>query len=566
MRRFFTYAGLALTIGLASCSQDFLNKNPQGSLSDDKLANPEGLDVLLVGAYAPLDGWTGQGAAWQASASNWVYGDVIADDAYKGTDVGDQPQINPIERFQATPDNDYFLGKWRAVYEGIARANSVLRIAGITEGLDANALTQYQAEARFLRAHYHFEAKKMYDNVVFVDETMTTDEQLLIPNDKDVWPQIVADFQYAMENLPPAQDQTGRATKWAAQAFLAKAYMFQGNHAAAKPLLDGIMNEGPFDLFDCYHDNFNTANNNGIEAIFQVQNSVNDGAVGENGNWGDVLNYPYTGGPGTCCGFHQPSQNLVNAYQTDADGLPLLDSFNDSDVKNDVGIASTDAFDPHTGSLDPRLDWTVGRRGIPYLDWGNHPGQDWIRDQNYGGPYSPKKRVFYQSESGNTSTASGWAQGPNANNTNLIRYADVILWRAEVAVDEGDLSTALDLVNQIRTRAAGCVVENEDGTPAANYNVQPYASFPDADYAMKAVQMERRLELAMEGHRFFDLVRWGIAAQVMNDYLSVEATKRNYLTGASFVAGKHEYFPIPQQEIDLSFFNGEYQLKQNNGY
>jgi hypothetical protein len=245
----------------------------------------------------------------------------------------------------------------------------------------------------------------------------------------------------------------------------------------------------------------------------------------------------------------------------------LFDTFNSTNVTNDQGLESSEVFVPHVGPLDPRLDWTVGRRGIPYLDWGPHPGYSWIRDQSYGGPYSPKKHVFYQDEKTTGSTATGWAQGANANNYALIRYADVLLMAAEAEVEANNLPRAIELVNMVRARAANPAGFVQSGAlPAANYQVGLYTSFPSQDYAREAVRFERRLELAMEGHRFFDLVRWGIAAPVLNAYLTVEQTRRQYLQGATFTPGVNEFYPIPFEEIINSMVAGERTLTQNPGY
>ena len=215
----------------------------------------------------------------------------------------------------------------------------------------------------------------------------------------------------------------------------------------------------------------------------------------------------------------------------------------------------------------PRLDWTVGRRGIPYLDWGLHPGKTYVRDQAYGGPYSPKKHVMYRSDVG-TNTFAGNPR-LNANNYRMIRYSHVLLWLAEVEVELGNLEKARGYVNQIRRRAANPDgwVKKPDGTPAANYVIREYEQvWVDQAQARKAVQFEQRLEFGMEGHRRFDLVRWGIAAETLNAYYAVEGNKRAYLKGVTFVKGKHEYFPLPIQEILNSQVGGVPTLKQNPGY
>jgi hypothetical protein len=316
--------------------------------------------------------------------------------------------------------------------------------------------------------------------------------------------------------------------------------------------------------------------------------SVNDHADGINGNVGDILNFPfgflYGQQPGLCCGFFMPSQYLVNHFKTSpVSGLPDLDNFNVQDVKNDQGLKSSDPFTPYDGTLDPRLDWTVGRRGIPYLDWGLHPGKSWIRVQEQNGPYSPKKNSYYKSQEGLLTENTGWTNGVTANNVNLIRYADVLLWAAEVETETGSLDKAQDYVNIIRSRAAdpnGWVHTYLDpndpskgftNTVAANYFIKEYPpgyfATKGQDYARRAIYYERMLELGMEGHRFFDLVRWGIADKEINAYFLKEKTLRTYLNSAVFTKNKNEYFPIPQTEIDLSAgADGVRKMKQNPGY
>ncbi|GAB3937238.1 RagB/SusD family nutrient uptake outer membrane protein [Larkinella terrae] len=575
MRKITLFLFIVCCTIATSCSDKFLEVQPKAALSNTVLQNKAGINALLIGAYSLLDGWaTAEGAyrSYQSSGDNWVYGSVASDDAYKGTIAGDQPPISLIEQGNIQSDNIYFRGKWRGMYDGIARANDVLQNLPMAKDISEAESKQIVAESRFLRGHFHFELKKMYNMVPYIDDKTYSPSDLestKVPNTEDIWPKINADLQAAYDVLPATQTQKGRVTKWAAAATLAKAYLFQKKYAEAKTLLDAIVASGQYKLMPLYHDNFRAVTNNNAESIFEIEHSVNDGASGgENGNIGATLNYPYGGGGvTTCCGFFQPSQNLVNAFKTDANGLPMLDDFNKEDVKSDQGIESTAAFTPYDGQVDPRLDHTVGRRGIPFLDWGVHPGKLYVRDQAYGGPYSPKKHVMYRSDVGTNTFASN--PRLNANNYRMIRYSHVLLWLAEAEIEVGSLEKARDYVNQIRRRAANPdgFVKGTDGKAAANYVIKEYATaWTDKALARKAVQFEQRLEFGMEGHRRFDLVRWGIADVTLNAYYPAEAKKRSYLNGVTFIKGKHEYFPIPLQEILNSQKNGKATLTQNPGY
>ena len=575
-KRFFLLLSFFL---VSSCGENFLQKEPIAVVGDAQLSDKDGLIALLIAAYGQLDGLghDANQAIWSLGASNYVWGSVSSDNSYKGSEPGDQNAMTIIETFTITPSTEYLDEEWRGLYDGISRCNEVLRVAVVA--LDAGAITmeeyqQYVAEARFLRGHYHFDAKQEFGNIPYIDENVTNylkAGNVTSTGDYiNAWPMIEQDFVFAMENLPDhPQPQIGRANLWTAKTYLAKCYMWQGKLGSAKPILDDILDNGPYSLVDNFHDNFRISTNNNTEGIWEYQASVNDGSLGLNGNWADVLNFPM-GGPGGCCGFHQPSINGVNAFQTDGNGLPLLDTFNNSDVVNDMGIESSDPFVEHTGPLDPRLDWSIGRRGIPYLDWGDFPGKNWIRNQSFGGPYAPIKNIYYLFEEGINTDIGGWSPGASANNVRMIRLAHVILWRAEVAAEEGDLVKATELVNRIRARADNFHVQEggveDDGThtnDAANYDVREYSLFPNQDYAWKAIKFEHRLEFFMEGFRFFNLVRWGDAATVLNAYIEKEKTHRSYLQGASFTAGKNEYFPIPQRQINIV---GPEVLKQNPGY
>ena len=569
-----------------SCNKK-LDQPVLGLLEESDIMNSKGVEGLLIGAYALLDGYSGdtygQTGWWGSAASNWIYGSICGGEAYKGSEPWDQEQINSIETFKPSATSDYLASKWQAVYGGVQRANDVLRMMRKAKDIKPADTPLIRAEALFLRAHYHFEAIKMWRNVPFVDESVTYVEgNYRLPNDKLIWLEIENDLKYASDNLPPTQgNAVGRANSYAAKALLAKVYMFQGiaKYGEAQVLLNDLIQNGmtaggeKYDLVN-YADNFNPATKNNAESVFAVQMSVNDGSVNlntpGNGNAGDVLNFPYGTRPGICCGFFQPSQYLVNHFRTDDKGLPNLDNCNLTDVKNDQGLQSSDPFEPDAGYLDPRLDWTVGRRGIPYLDWGVHPGNNWIRNQINGGPYTPIKNVYYKAQEGLYNDIGFWMKGVVANNVNLIRFADVLLWAAEVEIEIGSLDKAREYVNRVRERAGRQTgwVKNDTGAfapYAANYNIGLYEEvWTDREHARKAVRYERMLELAMEGQRFFDLVRWGIADIEMNCYFEKEKQNRSYMADAKFEKNCDEYFPIPQPQIDLSAgADGIPKMKQN---
>ncbi|WP_295668567.1 RagB/SusD family nutrient uptake outer membrane protein, partial [uncultured Mucilaginibacter sp.] len=316
---------------------------------------------------------------------------------------------------------------------------------------------------------------------------------------------------------------------------------------------------------------------NNSESVLQINFSVDDSSLPNNSNLGETGVSPvgYGSFADVTYGYwKQPSFSLVNAFKTDANGLPLMDAggndlSNTDNMKNDDGIPSATAFVPYQGNVDPRLDWTVGRRGVPYLDWGVDAGQDWVADQSFGGPYLNIKNMFTSAEQGvgfGGIISEYYYVGNSAVNYNIIRYADVLLWAAEAEVEVGSLDQARTYVNMVRQRALSgsqVPIDNTSGSPSANYKIGLYTAFADQNFARNAVRYERRLEFGMEGHRFFDLVRWGIADTYLNSFLQTEKTRNvgSVLSSASFTKNKNEYFPIPQQEIIL-----DPHLKQNPGY
>ena len=554
---------LLAVLTLVACSEEFLDAPAQGALDADILSDQNGVEAALIATYSLLDGWA-QFGGWAAGGSNSVFGSMASDDAYKGSEPGDQQPMTDVELYQWSTGNvdGYFNDKWRVLYEGVARANATITLMNSVEDVPASDKQRIEGEARFLRSHYHFEAYKVWKNIPYYTEA---DEDFRKSNvETDAMPLIIEDMQAAIDLLPESQDQVGRVNKWTAKAYMGKIKLWANDLSGAESLLDDVVNNGPYDLRDCFHDVFSASEENGPETVLAYQASSNDGdGGGENGNRNDRLNFPHSGSPFGCCGFHQPSQNLVNAFKVKADGTPFLDgSFNDADV------TATDL-------VDPRLDWTVGRDDVPFLDWGLHK-PEWIRDRAWAGPYSPKKNIYEQGTG--VGSQVGWAPYQlHSMNMHLLRYADVILMLAEIKADNGDLERARELVNMIRMRAGNCaqgpdgvaveVPIDDAGITWATYKVEPYAtSFASKEEALAAVRMERRLELAMEGHRFFDLRRWGIAKQVLNDYIEVEKTKRNYLTAAAPYEDRHDLYPLPIQQIELSQVDGADRLVQNPGW
>jgi starch-binding outer membrane protein, SusD/RagB family len=563
---------VAIALIIGSCGKSFLNVKPVGSLSQDILATKDGVNAMLVGCYSELDGKSATWG-WGASAINWIYGDCRAAMASKGSDGADQPNINSIQTYSEIATNDYLNQQWKQLYDAIVRCNKTIVITN--QALTAGAITQDEAtgfleQAKVLRGWYHYQAWRMWGGKIpYLDENA---DYKTVGNDADVRTQIIADLTEGTK-LPVDMKQIGRFNKTVSEILLAQAMMqMNQDYAGALTLLTDAKtsgkkpNGGDIGLAPTFGEIFDCANRNGIESIYTVQYSVNDGSTGNNGGYDAVLNFPYKGGasPGGCCGFYCPTQEYVNSFRTSA-GLPLLDfSYNTgtNPVKDDEGLAASAPFTPDAGPLDPRLDWSVGRRGIPYWDWGIMTGLDWIRDQSYSGPYCTKKQVYKKSQNGTMNDNGGWTGGFTANGYRMIRYADLLLLIAECQIETGDLPGAFANINAVRNRAANAAgfVMNLDGTaPAANYVINPYPSasaypFDTKENAEIALRMERKLELGMEGHRWFDLNRWGITQTECNRILTYMKglSYGPSLYGTSTAGANCNIYPIPQRQIDLS--------------
>lgn len=544
----------------AACSSDFLEKTPQGELSGPQLETPEGVEGLLIGAYGLMNGnVNGTWGNYSSAPSQWLFGEVGADNAHKGSNNGDQPNMNQVELHQISSTNDNTEILWNRYYEGVARCNNTLRVLKAVQAsnnkLGEGRAKEVEAEAKMLRAHYYFFLRRAFKDVPYVDENVATADAVTVPNDTDIYPKIEEDLKFAIANLPltKPKGEVGRSDRLAAQAYLGKVYLYQKKYPEALVLFNTVIAAKPGIVSMPFADNFDVTKENGPESIFAAQHSINPDGGGDNANVGDMLGGFYGTAPVNCCGFYQPSFDLVNAYRVTGAGLPMLDnSYRVNPFKSDFGLtgdAKTNYVVDKTLAVDPRLDYTVGRRGVPYRDWGLMAGDPWIRDPAYAGPFVGVKHMIEQAQFSGQAVAGGLQI--TGLNVNIIRLADVYLMAAECNIEAGALGEALRLVNLIRERAALLPARQISGSPAAAYKVSQYTAFPNADFARNAVRFERRLELAMEGHRFYDLVRWGIAKQTIESYSAFEGAILSSFANIVFDE-KDSYFPIPQQQIDRS--------------
>ena len=560
----YIIAALA-TVGACKKALDY---TPTGVLSSSDLTSGTAADGLVTAAYASI----GNGDMIGPIYSNWAYGSVRSDDAYKGGGgTGDVGEVDALEHYNlVTPTMGSFVTRtWQNLFKSISRANSAMRSLNVLTDAAFPQKKLRMAELRFLRAHSYFTMKLLYKNIPVFDETASGDDILKVSNtlaNEEAWNKIAADFQYAIDNLPATQPEIGRASKLSAQAYLAKLRLYQAYTQDASHKVTGIsqarlqevvtltqavISSGRYALSPDIADDFLPETENGPESVFAIQFTVNDGTTAGRMSYEDGLNYPHGAPQYGCCGFHAASQNLVNAHTTDANGLPNFTTFN-----NTVANLSQ-------ATVDPRLDHTVGIDGHPYKYDNTKPfSNSWIRD---AGVYGNFHTMRYQQLA---TSGSYFKLGPfmgTAKNYDILRYDDVLLMQAEAYIELNQPALALPLINQIRRRAAASTgrLKKADGSFPSNYNVKEYAAAGWTQaYARTALQWERRLEFATEGARFFDLVRWGIAEPVLNAYINIEKTRRPFLATAKFTAGRDEYLPIPQSEI--TFTNGLY--KQNPGY
>lgn len=584
LKNIFTIAlaGLALS----ACSDDFLENKPQGSLSDGNMNDPSAVDLLVNGAYATFGcRYADSNAPHLFPVTNWSYGEVRADNAYKGgggeTDLW---EIHDMETSRIQPNNGFLDGKWFNVYCGISRCNSAIRaLRKVDESQNKNKASRI-AEVRVIRDHWYFELVRLFNRIPYMDIDLPENDYTSVRNDEftrdEHLDRIANDLLEAANDLPDSQSEIGRINRRIALAYAAKVKLYQAyeqdpqtnavtgiNRTLLQEVVDLIDGIQGYDLLADFQQLDLLEYENGPESVFAIQFSKDDGSSGVGRiNWSMLLNsMTGPGCPWQGDGFFLPSQDLINAYQTDADGLPVFDYQNRPDYGKVVfdsnggySLGNTD------GNVDPRLDFIIGRPTIRYKTFEERACGLWVRNSDVYG-YNNTKRFWLSPES--KDAEQGWPWGASALNWQIIRYADLLLYKAEALIELGGngLEEARTLINRVRARAMNSSYVKDFDDPskdAANYKIGLYpAAGWTQDYARQALRTEMRLEKAMEGERFFDLVRWGIAKETMNNFFAAEKDNRIYYQNVSFETGE-EYFPIPVAQYNFS--GGIY--VQNPGY
>ena len=563
----YIICAISVICGFTACNSFLDEHTPQGVLSDEQVKTPENAEAMVVSAYAIFT----SAEDINSSFSMWNF-DVRSDDAYKGGNgTSDGDVFHQLEVQQGVLTTNWNINDmWVRLYNCISRVNSAIALLNTT-GDDFKMKSQRLAEMKFLRAYAHFLLKRLYKNIPFVvDENLTYQQYNELSNTEytndEGWQVIIDDLMEAYNTLPATQEDKGRPTKAAAAAFLAKVYLYKAYRqddaksnqitSIDKTDLEKVIEFTNPTLFANYdlekdiHNNFRPEEQyeNGIESIWAIQYSRNDGSTYGNLNWSYGLIPPnIPGATDGGCDFYKPSQNLVNAFHTGDNGLPLLDNFNQK------------KYDKATDNADPRLFLTVGMPGLPYMFNKNFMMEEtsiWSRSNGLYGYYVTLKQNVDPALIGEyLIKGSYWASSMNRI---VFRYADVLLMRAEAYAQLGDADKAIALVNQIRSRAAGStqMISGYQGSYGVKMYVANYKGSFSKEDVIKIVKMERRLELAMESERFFDLVRWGDAATVLNKYYAEEIGSCAIYSNAHFTANKDEYLPIPFSQIAAS--NGHY--------
>ncbi|MGX8696095.1 MAG: RagB/SusD family nutrient uptake outer membrane protein, partial [Prevotella sp.] len=440
---------LICLLGVVSTScNSMLDTVPQGQFTAEQL-DESSVEGLLASAYAGLEAhFYGNNEAFAGPSTNWIF-DVRSDDAYKGGGgTGMEENIHLLEVSEINSDNVSCLNKWQNNYYAISRVHNAMLAISQASGL-ANA-AQLMGELKTLRAWYYFDLIRIFNRIPYFTENddVNTKSNGEFTRDQ-IFGFIKRDLAEAIDVLPAQKSPAGRITKTTAQAIMAKVCAFTSSWDEVKTYADAVIQSGQYSLYPNFGDLSKIDHNNGSESIFALQTSTaNDNA---HINWSNLLNCTYSDGNlyGTGDDFFYGSQNLVNAFRTDANGLPLLDgTFNQVNVTAD-----------YTGSLDPRLDFTVGRIGMPWRGYTYTAG--WCRAFDTYGEYSNKKAWPAPDQA-----LAAWPWGANSLNFMFIRYADILLLKAEAlietasghnAAEDASLVEARALVNQVRQRAASSI-------------------------------------------------------------------------------------------------------------
>ncbi|WP_240740335.1 MULTISPECIES: RagB/SusD family nutrient uptake outer membrane protein [Duncaniella] len=548
--------------------------------------DPSAVDLLVNGAYATFGcRYADSNDPHLFPVTNWSYGEVRADNAYKGggseTDLW---EIHDMETSRIQPNNGFLDGKWFNVYCGISRCNSAIRaLRKVDESQNKNKASRI-AEVRVIRDHWYFELVRLFNRIPYMDIDLPENDYTSVRNDEftrdEHLDRIANDLLEAANDLPDSQSEIGRINRRIALAYAAKVKLYQAyeqdpqtnavtgiNRTLLQEVVDLIDGIQGYDLLADFQQLDLLEYENGPESVFAIQFSKDDGSSGVGRiNWSMLLNsMTGPGCPWQGDGFFLPSQDLINAYQTDANGLPVFDYQNRPDYGKVVfdsnggySLGNTD------GNVDPRLDFITGRPTIRYKTFEERACGLWVRNSDVYG-YNNTKRFWLSPES--KDAEQGWPWGASALNWQIIRYADLLLYKAEALIELGGngLEEARTLINRVRARAMNSSYVKDFDDPskdAANYKIGLYpAAGWTQDYARQALRTEMRLEKAMEGERFFDLVRWGIAKKTMNNFFAAEKDNRIYYQNVSFETGE-EYFPIPVAQYNFS--GGIY--VQNPGY
>lgn len=520
--------GCGTLVLLTSCNDWLEEETPGVTKLDDYFTagSQSAAEDVVNSAYTPLQWEFGD-----TYCAEWFIGDIASDDALKGgQNLADGLQYLDIDNFKVQADNSMLLDYWRAQWSGVARANLAITELPYMSGdsIASDVRSRLIAEARFLRAYYYFRLVRVFGAMPIIDFVVNSsskwhkDRASLDEN----YAFILADLRAAETDLwvksRYADEDLGRATKGAAQAMLAKVYLTMHDYAQAKTWAKKVIDSHEYTLFGAanggYYQNFTLDGENGAESVFEVQYMDDDmsdyGGFGyTRGSFSQILTRSRSSNLGGGWGFNHPTQDLYNEYET----APTLDPRRDMTILNPTDAQMT----------NPEEEVYLGNRYV-------------------------NNKLAWRNAAGTFPKLSHDARGPL--NNRQIRYSDVLLIYAEACCESGDLTSAKSALNEVRSRVGLAAFPY-----TATYQGTVHAFADNQSDLRTAIRHERRVELAMEGHRWFDLVRWGIAKQTLDAYIAKESSEVRAQWGF-FQEGKNELFPIPTKELELSG------IEQNPGY